>query len=182
VIVETSRLLLRPISLDDLDGLVALHSDPEVTRFIRALSREQAISRLGLAAEEWSERGYGLMAILERSSGRFLGRTGLRFWPQFEETEIGWALRRDAWGQGYASEAASACLGWALRSLSLPYLTAMIDPANVASTRLALRLGMTPLREDVLLGDAVIVHWIETASADAGLDACTPRFHLGLQL
>ncbi len=60
-------------------------------------------------------------AVLGRLSGRFLGRVGLKYWPQFDETEVGWVLRRDAWGHGYATEAARACLDWGFGNLAIPY-------------------------------------------------------------
>jgi RimJ/RimL family protein N-acetyltransferase len=96
--------------------------------------------------------------VLDRASGRFRGGAGLKHWPQFEETELGWALRRDAWGRGYATEAGRACIEWAFAAFSMPYLTAMVGAANVRSVRVAERLGLTPLRDDVLLGDPVVVY------------------------
>ncbi len=164
VTIETERLRLRPIAAGDVEALVRLHGDPEVARFIRPLARAQAQERVALAEREWRERGCGMLAVLARDDGRFLGRTGLRYWPQFDETEIGWALRREEWGRGYATEAARACLAWACASLTVPYLTAMINPDNHASARLARRLGMAPLREDVLLGDPVVVYGIDCAA------------------
>lgn len=156
--IETRRLLLRPMEPDDLDEFAALHADPEVTRFVRPLDDDEAKSRLERDAQEWHERGHGLLAILERKGGAFLGRCGLKHWPQFDETELGWILRRDAWGHGYATEAGYACLEWGLSEFDLPYLTAMIAPDNVRSIRVAERLGFTPFRNDELLGDPVIVY------------------------
>jgi RimJ/RimL family protein N-acetyltransferase len=164
IAIETERLHLRRMDMSDLDELVALHGDPEVTRFIRPLDRSAAIERLRRNEGEWLERGHGLLAILDRRDGAFLGRCGLKYWPQFGETELGWALRREAWGHGYATEAAHACLEWGFAKLDVPYLTAMIDPANTRSLRVAERLGMTPMRDDELLGDPVIVHGIEPAA------------------
>jgi RimJ/RimL family protein N-acetyltransferase len=90
--------------------------------------------------------------------GTFLGRSGLRFWPEFDETEVGWVLMPEARGLGVATESGRACVEWGFRDFTLPYVTAMIAPDNDASTAVARRLGMTPLREDVLLGIPVIVH------------------------
>ena len=156
--LETGRLLLRPISTEDLDEFVALHADPEVTRFILPLDRAAAEDRLKRNELEWEERGHGLLAVLEKDGGEFLGRAGLKHWPRFEETELGWALRRDAWGRGYATEAARACVEWAFSTFEMPYLTAMIGPGNDRSVRVAERLGMAPLREDVLLDEPVVVY------------------------
>jgi len=91
----------------------------------------------------------------------------LKYWPQFDETELGWALLRDAWGHGYATEAARVCAEWGLSGFAFPYLTAMIQPDNVRSVRVAGRLGMTSLRSDVLLGDPVIVYAITRPAGTA---------------
>jgi len=163
--IETERLLLRPMGTGDLDQFVALHADPEVTRFIRPLDRDEAAERLRRDEREWSERRHGLFAVLDRESGNFLGRCGLKFWPQFEETELGWALRRDAWGHGYATEAGRACVEWGFSQLDLPYVTAMIAAGNLRSIRVAERLGFTHLRDDVLLGEPVVVHGLSRAPA-----------------
>ena len=155
--LETARLLLRPLAIADIDEFFALHDDPEVTRFIGRLDRPAAEELLQSIEREWLERGHGILAVLDRVTGRFLGRAGLKYWGQFDEIEVGWVLRRDAWGHGYATEAARACLNWGFGSLERPYFTAMIHPENEASIRLAGRLGMSRLRRDVLLGDPVVV-------------------------
>jgi RimJ/RimL family protein N-acetyltransferase len=157
-VIETERLHLRRMMIGDVDQLVALNAHPEVSRFIGSLDRERAIERLRSNERQWEQRGYGLLAILDRESGRFLGRSGLQYWPQFDETEVGWVLRPSVWGRGYATEAARACLAWGLRDIGLPYLTAMIRPDNERSIEVARRLGMKPARADDLGGLAVVVH------------------------
>ena len=159
--IETERLLLRPMELDDLDEFAALHADPDVARFVHPMDREEARLRLHRDRREWRERGHGLFAVLDLRGGAFLGRCGLKRWPQFGETEVGWALRHDAWGHGYATEAGGACLEWAFAQLDVPYVTAMIAPGNARSRRVAERLGFTRLREDTLLGDPVVVHSLD---------------------
>jgi RimJ/RimL family protein N-acetyltransferase len=152
------------MDIGDLDQLVALHVDPEVTQFIRPLDRSAAEERLRRDEDEWLERGHGLLAMLDRHDGTFLGRCGLKYWPQLDETELGWALRREAWGRGYATEAAHACIRWGFAELDVPYLTAMINPGNARSVRVAERLGLTPKRDDLLLGDPVVVYGIDRPS------------------
>jgi RimJ/RimL family protein N-acetyltransferase len=160
-VIETKRLLLRPLTLGDVDELIAMHDHPDVARFLKQLERATAEERLRLAEQEWLERSYGMFAVLDRLTGRFLGRAGQKHWEQFDETEVGWALRRDAWGQGYATEAVGACLDWGFESLDALYLTAMIHPENEASIRLAQRLGMSRLRADILLGEPVVVYSLD---------------------
>jgi RimJ/RimL family protein N-acetyltransferase len=173
VLIETDRLLLRRIRADDLDELVAIHAEPEVTRFWGPFDRLTVIEWMHLNQREWGERGHGRLAIVERATGRFLGRTGLKYFPEFRETEVGWLLRPDVWGHGFATEAAYACVGWGFRNLDGPYLTAMIRPDNLRSIRVAERLGMTPLRADVLLDEPVVVYsisreeWAATSSERA---------------
>ena len=158
VLIETERLVLRRLAMGDLDEFVVLHRDPEVVRFVGALDRAQAKERLQASEREWGTRGHGLLAVLDRSSGRLLGRVGLRYWQQFQETEAGWLLRREAWGHGYATEAVRACVDWGFATLPIPNITAMIHPENTRSARVARRLDFEPVREDVLLGGPVIVH------------------------
>ncbi len=165
--IETERLLLRPMEPSDLDAFVALHAEPEVTRFIRPLGRVAAEERLQKDEREWAERGHGMLAVLDAGGGGFLGRCGLKHWPQFGETELGWALKRTAWGHGYATEAARACTEWGFSTLDVPYLTAMINAENARSIKVAERLGLTPLREDELLGDPVVVYALDRAAEPA---------------
>ncbi|MEO3750956.1 GNAT family N-acetyltransferase [Streptomyces sp. B6B3] len=155
--LETERLRLRPLGVADADLWFALHSDPRVNRFVGPYSREHTVERLRRVERQWEERGHGLCAVYQRSDGAFVGRTGLNYWADFDETEIGWTLAAAYWGHGYATEAARACLDWGFATLDLDYVTAMIHPDNAASFRVAERLGFTRLRDDVLLGSPVVV-------------------------
>jgi RimJ/RimL family protein N-acetyltransferase len=159
--IETVRLLLRAVTMDDLDEMVRLHDDPLVARFMGSPDRSWLEGWVRSSQEEWEERGHGRLAIVDRESGAFLGRTGLKYWGQFEEIELGWALQPEARGKGVATEAARAVLEWGCRRFDAPYFTAMIRPDNTASIAVAERLGMTPLRPDNLLGDPVTVYATE---------------------
>lgn len=165
--IETDRLLLRPLTTSDLDEVVEMHAMPEVKRTMGAFDRRAAQARLKRNELEWNERGHGLVAIIERASGRFLGRSGLKYWPQFDETEVGWVLRADVWGQGFATEAGQACLDWGFRDLTVPYLTAMIVADNHRSIGVAERLGMEPLRSDSLMDLPVVVYAISRSASRA---------------
>jgi RimJ/RimL family protein N-acetyltransferase len=156
--IETERLLMRPLRVGDVDDLVAMHADPLTRRVFGEWARGQVEDWVERSVREWEEREHGKLAILDRESGAFLGRSGLRFWPQFDEVEVGWVLMPAARGHGVATEAGRASIEWGFRDFALPCVTAMIAPDNEASTAVAQRLGMTPLREDVLLGEPVVVH------------------------
>jgi RimJ/RimL family protein N-acetyltransferase len=158
-LIETVRLVLRRFAMPDVDDLVVLHDDPEVKRFIplpEPFDHERAIERIQTDQREW-ELGHRSLAIVERSTGGFLGRVTLHDWPDLGETEVGYVLRADARGNGYATEAARAFISWGFENLPLPYVTTMIAPDNAPSVRVAERLGMTTLRSEVLSDEALIV-------------------------
>jgi len=159
--LETERLRLRAVRTDDVEDLVRLHDDPLVAEYLGARDREWYEWRVDASLDEWSERGYGFVVVEDAASGRFRGRTGLKYWPEFGESELGWVLRPEARGRGYATEAAQALLDWGFEGFDLPYITAMIRPGNDASVAVAERLGMAPLREDELQGDPLVVYSID---------------------
>jgi len=170
-VIETERLLLRRPSADDLPGLIEVHAHPEVERFMGAWREHEAGSWLERVDRCWNVHGYGRLVVLEKLTGALLGRSGLHWFDDLGEVELGWALRREAWGRGYASEAARAGLGWAFGDLGHPYVTSRIEPANERSINLATRLGMGEVRTDLWRGRPFRVfaitqeRWRERASA-----------------
>ncbi|OKJ39073.1 GNAT family N-acetyltransferase [Streptomyces sp. CB01580] len=165
--IETERLSLRPLRLSDADAFVELHADPRVNRFVGAYSRPRALERLAAIEGQWAERGHGLCAVLLRSSGELIGRSGLQHWAQFDEVELGWTFRAQHWGNGYATEAARACLDWGFATLDEDRFTAFIRHGNDPSVRVAERLGFTPRREDTVNGHAVTVYAVDRPDAPA---------------
>lgn len=145
--IETERLVLKPFRSGDADLMRLLDSDAEVVRFLgygRIRSEEESEQNLQKILKDYEVYGLGLFAIHEKASGRFLGRSGLIPWI-LENTltwEIGYSLRRDAWGQGYAYEAARNIADWARNNLNVPYVISLIHPDNKASIRVAEKLGM----------------------------------------
>lgn len=148
---------MRPLTVEHLPDMLDLYRDPEVVRFLKPLDEAGHLRRLRENEEMWTARGYGRVAVHDRATGRFLGRGGLHHWPQFDEVELGWVLRADAWGRGWATESGRAWAQWAFEHLDVPYVTACIDPDNHASRAVAERLGMAVIRHDVLHGRGVLV-------------------------
>jgi RimJ/RimL family protein N-acetyltransferase len=146
--VETERLLLREWRDCDIDAYAAMYADPEVTRFLGGpVDRAAAWRHMAVMAGHWLLRGYGNWVLERRFDGRMLGRAGLwqpEGWPGLE---VGWTLARAAWGSGYATEAALAAREWARRELGAEDLISLIAVENVASRRVAERLGMS-VREE----------------------------------
>jgi ribosomal-protein-alanine N-acetyltransferase len=146
-ILETERLRLRRLVDSDLDDLVALYRDPEVRRYFPegTLTREQTREEL-----EWFREGHplhpelGLWATILKDGDRFVGRCGLLPWTldgQYE-VEIAYMLAREYWERGLATEAARGLMRYAVDSLGLRRLICLIDRDNLASIRVAMRLGM----------------------------------------
>ncbi len=147
-----------PLTQGAMAEMVDLYRDPQVTEFLVPLDEDGIRRRLEDNSRSWTERGYGPVGLYDRLTRRFLGRSGLHYWPDFDEVEVGWALRADAWGHGYATEAGRAWIEWGLKHLPVDRITANIDPANLASLRVAQRLHMVPARDDVFHGRRVVVH------------------------
>lgn len=156
--LETERLILREWRDDDLDAYAAIYADPEVMRFLGGpVERPQAWRNMALMAGHWTLRGYGNWVLERRTDGRLIGRAGLWEPDGWPGTEVGWTLARDAWGAGYATEAARAAVAWAWSELAVPELLSLILPANGASIRVAERLGMAYRGEIELRGCSVAV-------------------------
>lgn len=143
--MRTERLLLRGWREEDRDAWAAMSADPAVMEFFPAtLDRAAADAAFDRYSAALEERGWGLWAV-ERA-GVFLGFTGLNpvgFAADFAPaTEIGWRLRRDAWGHGYASEAARAAMAYAFDDLGLTELVSLTAAINTRSRAVMERLGM----------------------------------------
>jgi RimJ/RimL family protein N-acetyltransferase len=167
--LETPRLLLRAPLEADLDGWAGFDGDERATRFFAGpRSRAQAWSEMATAAGMWALRGYGLFSVIERSSGRWIGRVG----PWVPEgaigTEVGWAIAPEAWGKGYATEAAEAAIGWAFATLDWSEVIHCIDAPNTASIAVAERLGSAWRRQESEAGGKLVEIYGQSAVAWRG--------------
>lgn len=144
--IETDRLILRGWREGDVAPFHAMCTDPEVMRYLGPpMTVADAQAGHDRMAAVQAEHGYCFWAVERKDDGAFLGFCGLQ--PGYDflagEAEIGWRLRRDAWGRGYAREAAEASLAWGWRNLDVARITAITVPANTVSWGLMERLGMT---------------------------------------
>jgi ribosomal-protein-alanine N-acetyltransferase len=160
--LETERLLLRPLSPDDLDPLASYQADPEVMRYMggKTFTREETMARIARFMHIFELDGIGQFALERKQDRVVLGRCGILVWESEPwkpvaraetdkptETEIGYMLGRPHWGRGYATEAATAVRDYALTELGETRLIALIMHGNVASQRVAEKLGMQYERE-----------------------------------
>lgn len=140
--LETSRLLLRPTQREDFEPWAAFMADPESARFVGGV-QPRAVAWRGLLtmAGAWAIQGYAMFSVIEKSSGRWIGRIGPwqpEGWPG---SEIGWGIVRDRCGLGYATEAAAATMDWAFDVLGWTEVIHTIDVDNIASQAVARKLG-----------------------------------------
>ena len=144
--IETARLRLRPFTLDDVPAYAAVRANPTVMRFFPPTGETPAQAATRLVDHfmgHWREPGYGPWAAIEKSTGMFLGHLGLRFLPEFGETEILYMLDDAVWGRGYATEGAIAARDFAFDRLGLGRVMAIARPENQASTRVMEKVGLT---------------------------------------
>lgn len=140
--LETPRLILRTPRAEDLDAWCEMMADDVTTRFIGGVApRPVCWRQLMTLIGSWHAHGFAMFSVIEKNTGRWIGRLGPwqpEGWPG---TEIGWALVRDCWGRGYAVEGAVVATNWAFDTLGWANIIHSIAPDNVASQRVAQKLG-----------------------------------------
>jgi len=151
--LETERLVLRKPRLEDAAALEPLLRDPEVMRFLGGVTDEPAQEVIERWRHRWSANGVGHFFLVRRADDTFVGRTGYVVWDTrvwrnclvseaepHAQPELGWALLRSYWGQGYATEAARAVRDWGRSRAGVGHLISLIHPDNLASQGVAARL------------------------------------------
>lgn len=169
----TPRLTLRVPRIEDFERYAQVIGDPQAARYIGGhLPRAGAWRRFLQMPGAWLVQGYAMFSVVETASGRWLGQTGPWQPDGWPGTEVGFVFHPDAWGQGYAREAATAAIDWAFDHLGWHEVIHCIDPDNSASQRLAQRLGSSlrgPGRLPAPLDTARVDIWGQTrAQWEAG--------------
>ena len=148
--IETERLILRPFAEADREAFIDIAADPKVSAWLGSdKTRAEASVDFNRARAFWEERRSGWLAIARKPDGRVVGRVCCRRqppeWehPMGEVVELGWALAPDAWGAGYASEAAAAMLPWGFQRFDDAEIFAWTARANLRSQAVMRRIGMT---------------------------------------
>lgn len=143
-LLETERLVLRPVGLADVDDYADLLADPEVMRYVglvagQILAREETEKLVGGATDAWPKNGYGRWSVFERGSDEFVGFSGFR--REGDMPELICLLRPKFWGRGFATEASNACLNYGFSTLDFSEVCAYCRPSNGKARRLLERLG-----------------------------------------
>ncbi|AUZ55274.1 GNAT family N-acetyltransferase [Stenotrophomonas acidaminiphila] len=145
--LETERLLLRPPCAEDFDAFAAFCADPLPMQHLGGVQAPSVAWRsLATMAGSWHLLGYSMFSVIEKDSGRWVGRAGPwqpHGWPG---PEVGWSIVPDRWGRGYAPEAARAAIDWAFDVLGWDQVIHTIAPDNRNSQAVARKLGARVLR------------------------------------
>ncbi len=168
-VIETARLILRPPLAEDFEPWASCMADETVTRHLSGVQpRSVAWRGIATMAGAWSLFGFSMFSVVEKSTGRWIGRLGPWKPDGWPGTEVGWGLAREAWGKGYATEGATAAIDWAFDTLGWTSVIHCIDPGNAPSQAVARRLGSHNQGPGVLpppLQDATIEIWGQTREA-----------------
>ena len=145
MIIETDRLLMRPITRDDLPVLLRFRADPEVSRYLGGpeMSTPEFIAkRLEFYLDCHRQHGFGMCALLGKEDGEMIGWSGIQPLEDSGQIEVGYGFDRPHWGKGYATEAAAAWLRYGFETVGLPRIVAVAEPENAGSRRVMEKLGM----------------------------------------
>ena len=149
--IETTRLWLRPMRGDDFDALLQIFTDPKVMAAFggELFTPAQMHDWLDRNLEHQAQFGYGLFSVIRKADARLIGDCGLEQMTVDGRVvaELGYDLRSDVWNQGFATEAACAVREYAFTELHLPQLISLIRVGNLASRRVAEKVGMQLIAE-----------------------------------
>ncbi|MET3116023.1 RimJ/RimL family protein N-acetyltransferase [Undibacterium sp. GrIS 1.8] len=145
-LLHTQRLRLEPFNDEHLDGLFRLNSDPEVMRYItgKPETREETIAMIERIKARWIEFGFSWWSFIELETNELIGAGCIQYLGRdpANPLEIGWRLRQDKWGQGFASEAAQRMAAFAFDQIGGDSLFAVCDQENIGSANVMKKLGM----------------------------------------
>jgi RimJ/RimL family protein N-acetyltransferase len=143
--LETERLKLRLFTHDDLQVMHLLNTDPDVIRYADDPARDLEETRRRLEdgpLSDYVKYGYGRFAVELKETAQVIGFCGIKYLPEIDLPEVGYRYLKEYWGGGIGTEAARACVGFARDDLKIKKLIALIIPENIASIRVAEKLGM----------------------------------------
>lgn len=147
-ILETRRLILRDMRRSDVESLHVIFSDSLAMHFWPVFDRSRTEQWVEDNLRRYAQNGFGLWVLVLKGSDEVIGDCGLIV-QEAEggtETELGYHVRRDLWGQGLATEAAQACRDYGFERLGRDRLISLIHPDNIASRRVAEKNGMTLIK------------------------------------
>ncbi|GAB1856804.1 GNAT family N-acetyltransferase [Flavobacteriaceae bacterium MHTCC 0001] len=168
--IETERLILRELRMTDLEGMFALDSNPEVHRYLGnkpVKTKTESETYLKSVFKQYKENGIGRWAAIEKSSGDFIGWSGIRLNTEYNMNgftkyyDVGYRLIPKYWGKGYATESGKAAVNYAFTSMKLPELYATTEIGNQASHNVLLKIGLCYVEDFYFEEEQMQLRWYE---------------------
>ena len=166
--IETERLILRELRESDLDGMFELDCDPEVHRYLGnkpVKTKEESKIIITDIIKQYSERGIGRWAAIEKSSGEFIGWSGIKLNTEYNMNgfakyyDVGYRLIKRYWGKGYATESGKAAVNYAFNVLKLPELYGITEMENQASHNALLKIGLHYVEDFYFEKEKINLRW-----------------------
>ena len=171
--IETERLILRELRITDLEGMFELDSDPEVHKYLGnkpAQTKEESKKILESVLKQYEERGIGRWAAIEKSSGSFIGWSGLRLNTEYNMNgftryyDVGYRIIKRYWGKGYATESGTTAVDYAFNILKMPELYATTEIGNQASHNALLKIGLSYIEDFYFEQEQLDLRWYKIES------------------
>ncbi len=170
IFAETERLILRELMESDLEGMFELDSNPEVHKYLGnkpVKTKEQTKEAIQFIRQQYIDRGIGRFAAVERSSGDFIGWTGLKLNTGDKETlgdksdfhDIGYRFIPRYWGKGYATESSVAMLDFGFKELGIDTIFGAAEIGNIASNKVLQKIGLKYVEQFLYEGE--MINWYE---------------------
>lgn len=143
-ILETERLILRELNIEDAKSFYELNLNPNVVKYTgdKAFANITEAENFLKNYNDYETNGFGRWAVIEKSSGEFLGWCGLKYVKEIDETDIGFRFFEKYWNKGYATESAKACLKFGFEKLKLKSIVGRAMAENIASIKVLEKLGL----------------------------------------
>ena len=146
IVIETKRLLIRKITQTDLDDLYSICSDAELMKFVgdgKPLSKQQTQKWIDVTLSNYASKGFGMYGVIDKEIDTFIGYCGLVFSSDVNDNELIYALSKEYWGRGLATELAKLMVEFGFSTLHVDCIYASIDPENKASEKILSKVGFT---------------------------------------
>jgi HAD superfamily hydrolase (TIGR01509 family) len=169
-IANTSRLIIRELSENDLEDLKKIYAQSDVNKYIKDIDNDLDIEiekQKAYIKNVYPFYGYGLWGIYHKETGKLIGRCGIqnKIIQGKEEIELGYLLSKDYWGLGFASESGKAVIDYAFHILHFQRIVAVIDPLNYSSVKVAERIGMSKENTVIINNKEYLLYHIESSAS-----------------
>lgn len=158
--IETERLILRPMTEEDIEYSYQMNLDAEVSKYTHdggVVSREEVARRIREhVMGDYAKHGYGRLAVIHKADNTFIGFAGLKYLEDYKEVDLGYRFMQKYWGKGIATEAGRACLEFGFKTLGLQRIIALTIPENAGSVGVLKKLNFQFEKE--VLEDGIKAH------------------------